>query len=88
MNKRELRKQLEKLHNEIGNAQGMDERGKALLSQAETNIRARFEQNNKKPPIHETTTQLQETIAHLEATHPNITMLLTEFLNILSNAGI
>jgi hypothetical protein len=86
----EIRKLLEQLHNEIAQTQNVDERGQELLRGTSRDIRELLERSGTDSlTAHPTTIQrLEESIDHLEATHPDLTKTLTELLNILSNAGI
>ena len=85
-----LRKLLEQLHNEIEHTQNVDEKGKALLRETGADIRELLERTEDgSTRLHPSTTRrIQETIAHLEVTHPDLTLMLSELLSILSNAGI
>jgi hypothetical protein len=90
MNDKRLQELLEELRDEIDNTENVDERGRDLLQKTRGDILALLEHEKKDPtfPHDETTSRLEETIAHMEATHPELTLMLTDLLNILSNAGI
>ena len=90
MDDQKLRKLLEQLRNEIEHTQNVDEKGKALLRETGADIRELLERaEGDSSRLHSSTTKrLEETIAHLEVTHPELTLMLSELLSILSNAGI
>jgi hypothetical protein len=67
----------------------VDEHGQGLLEKTKRDIQELLDREEQGKDVSETSTSgLEETIAHLEATHPDLTLTLTELLNILSNAGI
>ncbi len=89
MDNKKFRRQLEQLKNEIDNTQPSDERGKELLQRTREDIDHLLEQMDRKTTSHaETASRLEETIAYMEATHPKLTLMMTDLLDILSNAGI
>ena len=90
MDDKRLRELLEQLQDEINQTKNVDEKGRTLLERTRKDIRELLRREEANPAnLHaETTSRLEETIAHMEATHPDLTLMLTELLNILSNAGI
>ena len=64
--------------------------GQTLLRETSADIRGLLEraEGDSSRPHPSTTERLEETIAHLEVTHPDLTLMLSELLSILSNAGI
>jgi len=86
-----LRELLERLHNELEQTEAIDESGNEMLRHLDADIRQRLESSGAKKepetddPILE---RLQGTIDHFEATHPSLTLTLSEMMTILSNAGI
>jgi hypothetical protein len=90
MNDRELRKLLEQLGSEIEKTETVDEKGLELLRHLETDIRALLErsQGGHAQPHPTTLQRIEETISHLEITHPTLTITLSKILETLSNAGI
>ncbi len=89
MDNKKLRKQLEQLRDEIDRAKNVDDKGKELLLRTKADINSLLSQQNRESLSHpETTSRLEETIAHLEATHPQLALMMTDLLDILSNAGI
>jgi hypothetical protein len=86
-----LRELLERLHNELEQTESIDENGNEMLRHLDADIRQRLERSGAKreteadDPILE---RLQGTIDHFEATHPSLTLTLSEMMTILSNAGI
>ncbi len=82
-----LRRQLQKLHDEIQRTDKVDETGRKLLRDIDGHIRellARSEAQAR-PAL---TRGLEDAIRHFEVTHPALTAALSELLSTLSNAGI
>ena len=90
MDDQELQKLIESLHDEIQNAQSVDEKGRELLVHLEADIRKLLTQaGGASNPVHPSTLQrLQEGLDHFEVTHPTLTILLSRVLEALSNVGI
>ncbi len=88
MDNPKLRKSLEKLNKKIDSIQDVDEQGKNLLNEIRTDIQSILERKEDDSSHPAPTKRLGETITYFEATHPDLTLMLTELLNILSNAGI
>jgi hypothetical protein len=90
MEDQELRKLLEKVHDEIEHTPVIDEKSQQLLADLEADIRALLDRSkgNQVEPHPSTVQRLEETIDHLEVTHPNLTTMLSELLATLTNSGI
>ena len=90
MDNKELRKLLHQLHDEIKNTQTVDEKGNELLRDLEGDLRALLERSEGNPvELHPSIVQwLEGALNHFEATHPDLTMLISKLLDSLSNAGI
>jgi uncharacterized protein DUF4404 len=90
MTDKDLRKLLEKVQGEIEQTQTMDERGRKLLRNLDGDIRKLLERSGETEMHGDASVleQLQDTIDHMEVTHPDLTMMLSELMTILSNAGI
>ena len=90
MDDKELRNLLAQLHTEIEHTENVDEKGRELLYDLDTDINdllARSEKDLANP--HPTISQrLEDSIDHLEVTYPDLTQTLIKLLAILSNAGI
>ncbi|HTX91037.1 MAG TPA: DUF4404 family protein [Anaerolineales bacterium] len=86
----EVRKHLDNLHAEMEQAQNVDEKGRELLRGTSEDIHALLERTGDSvlAPQPSTLQRLEEAIDHLEATHPKVTAVLTELLNVLSNTGL
>jgi hypothetical protein len=84
-----LRELLERLHNELERTAAMDEKDNEMLRHLEADIRTLLKRSGSKietdEPILE---RLQDTIDRFETTYPRLTMMLSEMMTILSNAGI
>jgi hypothetical protein len=84
-----LKDLLERIHAEIDRTENVDAKGKRLLTGTKQDVRTLLDQSGQPADSHGSTTErLEETISHLEASHPDLTLMLTELLNILSNAGV
>jgi hypothetical protein len=90
MDDQELRSLLEQLHAEIERSETADEKERELLQHLAADIRdllARSE-GEETPPEPSVVKRLEEAVDQYEITHPDLTMLLSKLLAILSNAGI
>lgn len=89
MNDQNLRELLERLRNELATTEVTDEAGRERLSRLEEDIRNLLERSDEPAdtddPILE---RLQDSIDHFEETHPQLTLMLSQMMTILSNAGI
>lgn len=90
MDDRKFRQKLEELKDEIDKARNVDPKGQKLLQRTRKDIEDLMDQSkSKSPDSHkEKTSRLEETIAYLEVTHPQLTVMLTDLLDILGNAGV
>jgi hypothetical protein len=90
MKEKELTQLLEQLHSEIENTQAVDDKGRELLQHLDGDIQRLLERTEGESGRSPTNVldQLQDTIDHLEVTHPTITAILSQFLTTLSNSGI
>ncbi len=89
MKNRRLREHLLKVQEELDRTKNVDERQRSLLEKTKKDIQDLLDKENQGTDLSTTSTSgLEETITHLEATHPELTLMLTDLLNILSNAGI
>jgi hypothetical protein len=90
MENQEFRALLEKLHQEIEGTETVDEKGQQLLGELETDIRDLLERSHgaAAQPAPTMLQSLEDSIAHLEVTHPTLTSTLAQLLAVLSNAGI
>jgi hypothetical protein len=90
MDKKDLEKLLEALHQELQETKSMDEKGRDLLRGLDVDIRGLLERSGAIPDETQEsmTLRLQESLSHFEVTHPALTTLLSDLLTSLSNAGI
>jgi DNA-directed RNA polymerase subunit F len=87
MDAKKFEQLLEKIHEEVGNTDRVDEKGRELLQDLEQEIRsllARTESQPENPALQ----RIRDAITHFEVTHPTLTATLSELSTILSNAGI
>ena len=85
-----LRELLEKLHIELEHTEPTDEASRERLRHLEADIRNLLERSGERSeetddPMLE---RFQDSIDHFETTHPQLTMMLSQMMTILSNAGI
>jgi hypothetical protein len=89
MSDQNLRELLEKLHYELEQTEVTDEASRERLRHLDADIRdllARSaERTETDDPMLE---RLQDSIDHFEETHPQLTLMLSQMMTILSNAGI
>ena len=90
MSDENLRKLLEQLHDELERTESVDEKGDELLRHLDADIGNFLKRSGKgkRQPDEPLLEQLQDAIDHFEVTHPRLTMMLSEMMTILSNAGI
>jgi hypothetical protein len=96
MTDQNLRELLEKLHSELEQVDVADESGRELLRRLDEDIRdllkrsgAKVETDQRSSPVDEPMLErLQDTIDHFETEHPRLTMMLSQMMTILSNAGV
>ncbi len=91
MDELELRELLERLHDEIEETHSLDDKGRDLLQHLDMDIRDlldRLEMDGRPPSDPSLLQSLEESIDHLEISHPTLTTLLSQVLTTLSNAGI
>jgi hypothetical protein len=84
---RNLRELLEKLHHELSQMEPTDEAGQERLRQLEADIR-RLREDEAAETDEPMLERFQESIDHFEETHPDLTMMISQMMTILSNAGI
>lgn len=84
-----LRELLEKVQNELENVEATDDAGRAKLRDLDADIRGLMRRSDEDMKTDESMLErLGETIEHFEETHPQFTMMLSQMMTILSNAGI
>jgi hypothetical protein len=90
MSDKDLRKLIENLHKEIRNTKRANEKDHASLVQLESeihNLLARMDENGGK--IHPNSIKrLRDVLDRFETSHPLLTILVSQVLDALSNAGI
>ena len=89
MKNEELRSQLEKLHNELHQSPALDLQQRELLQTLADEIQALL--NKDEIERHHYTSlgeRLNDTVAELEASHPQITLLMRQTIDSLAYLGI
>ena len=84
MNNLEIKKLLEKLHDEIETIEHVDEANLQLLRDLERDIDDLLDRSDDTSLLE----RLREGINRFEVSHPTLTAMLSEMSNILNNAGI
>ena len=86
----DLGKLLEKLQDELGKIEDLDEKGRALLNDLDADIHEILNRAEGGSPSSDESMlrRFQDAMDHFEATHPALTSALSEMMTILSNAGI
>ena len=89
MNDQNLRELLEKLHGELERIEITDEAGREKLRHLDRDIRELLKRSgepldNAEPMLE----RFQDSIDHFETTYPRLTMMISQMMTILSNAGI
>lgn len=90
MEDQELHQLLEKLHHQIEQTESVDEKVLELLEHVERDLRDLVERSEDRlgRPGPLTMQRMEDSISHLEVTHPSLTATLSQLLEILSKAGI
>jgi flagellar biosynthesis/type III secretory pathway protein FliH len=90
MDNKKSRELLQQLHDEINNTQTVDEEGSELLRDLDGDIRELLERSGEiQLEVHPTVLQrLDDAVRHFEATHPELTSLISKVVDSLSNAGV
>ncbi len=88
MNDQPLRNLLEQLQGELKRSETMDAEGRELLRGLEQEIHQFLERAEGEQARPAFLRELEESVAHFEVTHPDLTRVLSEMLNTLNNAGI
>ncbi len=82
-----LRRQLQKLHDEIEKTDKVDAAGRTMLRDLDGHIRELLARSEVTPRPG-FVDGLEKAVRHFEVTHPTLTAALSDLLSALSNAGI
>ena len=89
MTDQNLRELLEKVHKKLEQIDTADEAEQERLRRLEADIRSLLERSDEDDLADEPMLErLQDSIDHFETSHPQLTMMLSQMMTILSNAGI
>ena len=89
MKNEQLRKQLEDLRSRLQQADSLDEQQRELLQTLADDIHQLLNRNENQPHhYHSLRQRLSEEIARLEASHPQITLLMRQAIDSLAYLGI
>ena len=87
MENKELEKLLESLREELQRAEGVDEKGLALLHDLDADIHHLMSHHAEPTPA-SMLDRWRESVEHFEVKYPALTTLISELMTSLSNAGI
>jgi phage shock protein A len=87
MTDQNLHELLEKLEREMEQTEVTDEAGRERLRQLEADIR-RLKERSGEEDDETMLERFQESIDHFEEDHPQLTLMISQMMTILSNAGI
>ena len=89
MKKEEFRSQLEKLHNELHQTHALDMQQRELLQTLADEIQALLKRDEiQRHHYTSLSERLNDAVAELEASHPQITLLLRQTIDSLAYLGI
>lgn len=89
MNNEEFRSQLEKLHNELHQTHALDMQQRELLQTLADEIQALLKRDEiQRHHYTSLSERLNDAVAELEASHPQITLLLRQTIDSLAYLGI
>lgn len=89
MTDQNLRELLEKVRYELEHTEVTDEAERERLRHLEADIRELLARSEERAEADEPMLErLQDSIDHFETTHPELTLMLSQMMTILSNAGI
>ena len=84
-----LQELIEKLHDELERTEVTDEAGRERLRHLQADIRRLRERAGERPEADDPMLErFQDSIDQFEETHPQLTLMISEMMTILSNAGI
>ena len=89
MSDQNLNELLEKIHRELEQTEATDEAGRERLRHLEADIRSLRERSGETAETDDPMLErFQDSIDHFETSHPELTMMISQMMTILSNAGI
>jgi chromosome segregation ATPase len=89
MNNEELRAQLERLHGELSQTETVDAHQRDLLKTLENDIQDLLSREQNQPHhYHGLGERLNEAVAQLEASHPQVTLLMRRAIDSLAYLGV
>ena len=89
MNNETLREQLEQLHGELSQTETVDARQRELLKTLESDIQELLGREQNQPHHYNgLSKRLNEAVAHLEASHPQVTLHMRLAIDSLAYLGV
>lgn len=89
MSDQNLNELLEKIHRELEQTEATDEAGRERLRHLEADIRRLRQRSGDTAETDDPMLErFQDSIDHFETSHPELTMMISQMMTILSNAGI
>ena len=87
MSDTKARKLLEQLRKEIEQTGSLDAKGRDLLQGLDADIHDLLERSADAADA-SVMKRMEDSVDHFQVSHPTLTMILSELMNILNNAGI
>ena len=89
MSDQNLRELLEKIHRELEQTKATDEAERERLRHLEADVRNLLERSDEQAETDESMLErFEEAVDHFEDSYPQLTMMISQMMTILSNAGI
>ena len=89
MNDQNLHELLEKIQNELAHTEVTDEAERERLRHLEADVRSLLERSHDRTEADESMLErFEDAVDHFETSHPQLTMMISQMMTILSNAGI
>ena len=89
MDHERLRSDLQKLSAELRSIKSLDEGEQELLRQLESDIEGLLSKDDGNlQPDHDSRQRLSEALAHVEAAHPRVTLLMRQMVDSLAYLGV
>ena len=89
MNDQNLHELLKKIHKELEQTEATDEAERERLRHLEADVRSLLARSHEQTETDESMLErFEEAVDHFEDSHPQLTMMISQMMTILSNAGI
>ena len=89
MSDQNLHELLEKIKKELEQTEATDEAGREKLRHLEADVRSLLKRSGDRAETDESMLErFEEAVDHFESSHPQLTLMISQMMTILSNAGI